>query len=141
MAVPSNTIQAFDVLVDGIRNIRTLQRDMANNAVTWKTMAQAQSPDVATIASYMNNAAQSYNNRLVYVTNLVANTALWNRVKAIWAILGGTVAEFSAVTNPLQAVASQLGPADKSSYAAIISACDQILAAIPLPDSAFAPGY
>ena len=133
MAVPVTALHILRLLLQADQNLSGLQRDMRNNATTWKAMAQAQSVPLPTLAQFMNDAATEYQKRLGWITTAQADTANWTKLSTMFATLGGTAADFNQTVNPLNAVANQLGPADKSTYAAIITACDQILAAINAP--------
>lgn len=135
MAIASNPMHAFRILNQCMTNLVQLQRDVRSNAAAWKSMAQGQTQPIVTIAGFMTTAAAAYSTRLGWLDALQANTSLWNRVRTIWTVLGGTAADFNDIVTPLRAVANQLPLADKSSYAAIITACDQILAAVDAPDT------
>ena len=133
MAIPTTALHILRVMLQAEQNLSGLQRDMRNNAISWKTSAQAQNLPVETLAQYMNDAAKAYQSRLAWLSTLQADSANWTKIGAMWALLGGTAADFSGIITPLTAVANQLGPIDKSNYAAIISACNQIIAAINAP--------
>jgi hypothetical protein len=133
MAIPVTKLHILRVLLQVDTNLSQLQRDMRNNAIAWKAMAQSQSVPLATLQGYMNDAAAAYSARLSWMTTLQADTANWNSLVAMWQLLGGTSSEFTSVVSPLQAVATQLPMVDKSTYAACISVCDQITAAINAP--------
>ena len=132
MAIPVTNLNILYVMLQCQQNLNGLQRDMRNNALTWLAQAQAQSVPVATLAGFMNNAAASYQNRLGWLTTLEADPN-WPAIGAMWGKLGGTAQDFSNVITPLTAVVNQLGPVDKSTYAAIITACNEIIAAINAP--------
>jgi hypothetical protein len=133
MAIPVTAVHILRLLIQAEQNLSGLQRDMRNNALTWKVSAQAQSVPLATLASYMNDSATSYQQRLAWITTAQADTANWAKLGAMWNLIGGTAADFSDMLTPLNAVANQLGPAPKATYAAIIGICDQIIAAINAP--------
>lgn len=133
MAVPVTQLHILRVMLQADQNLSGLQKDMRQNAQTWLAMAQAQSPDMATLAGFMNSAAASYQTRLAWVSTIQADGTNWPKIQAMAALLGIVAADFSSVINPLTAVANQLGPADKSTFAAIITACNSIIAAIPAP--------
>ncbi len=132
MAIPTTALHIFRVMGQA-QQLVTLQIDIRNNALTWKAMAQAQNPPVATLRGYMNDAAVSYQTRLGWLVTAQADAENWARLSAMWASLGGTGQDFSDMTTPLAAVANQLGPATKNTYAQIIGICDQITAAINAP--------
>jgi hypothetical protein len=133
MAVPVTAIHVLRMLLQADQNLSGLQGDMRANAITWKAAAQAQSQPVATLAQWMNDAATAYQTRLGWIATAQADAVLWPLLSSMWAKLGGTAADFNSVTTPLKAVADQLGPVAKGSYAQIIAACDQIIAAVPAP--------
>lgn len=133
MAIPVTSIDILGLVLQANQNLRNLQRDMRNNALSWRASAVAQSAPVQILAQYMNAAATAYQTRLGWIATAQADSTNWALVSAMWTKLGGTAADFSNKVNPLTAVANQLGPIDKSTYIAIISACDQILAAVNAP--------
>lgn len=133
MAVPVTQLQVLRLMLQIEQNLNGLQRDFRANAASWKASVQAQNIDPATLAQYMNDAAGSYQTRLGWLAALQADNANWTKVVALWTILGGTGADFTALMTPFNAVANQLCPADKSTYAKIVAVCDQILAAINAP--------
>jgi len=133
MAVPVTQLQILRLILQIEQNLNGLQLDFRNNAISWKASATAQNPDVATLAKWMNDAALSYQSRLSWLPELQLNATAWSKAAALWTIIGGTNAEFTSLLAPFNAVANQLGPADKTTYAKIIAVCDQILAAIDAP--------
>ncbi|HRF10954.1 MAG TPA: hypothetical protein PLR37_02290 [Candidatus Accumulibacter phosphatis] len=135
MAVPYTRLQALKLLLQIERNLNGLQFDFRANATTWKAAAQAQSIPRATLESQMNSAAAAYQERLGWLGTLQANGAVWSVVADLWTTIGGTGAEFNDLMTPFNAVANGLGPADKSTYAKIVTACNQILATIDAPPS------
>ncbi len=133
MSIPVTGLNILAVMLQCQQNLNGLQKDMRNNALTWKAMAQAQTTPAATVAGYMNDAATAYQTRLGWLDTLQADSPNWTKISAMWTALGGTAADFSAVTAPLKAVATQLGPVAKTTYAQQIAACDQIIAAVNAP--------
>lgn len=133
MTIPVTNLHILRLMLQIEQNLSGLQRDMRNNALSWQATATAQSLPVAVLAQYMNDAAASYQTRLSWLTTLEADAANWAKVGAMWALIGGTDADFTNLITPITAVANQLGPIDKSSYASILSACSQIIAAINAP--------
>ncbi|MBK6414072.1 hypothetical protein [Sphingopyxis sp.] len=133
MSVPVTQLQILRLLLQVEKNLNGLQVDFRSNATTWKAQAQAQSLPVATLAGYMNDAATAYQARLGWVDTLRDNTTAWPMVRDLWLILGGTASDFADLMSPFKTVANSLGPADKSSYAKIVTICNQILAGIDAP--------
>ena len=132
MAVPVTQVGILRALLQIERNLTNTQRDMRNNATAWRSMALAQSAPVLTLAGFMNSAALAYQTKLGWLPTLQANPE-WPRIAALYTTMGGTGQEFTDMMTPLNAVANQLGPVPKTTYAEIISACDQIIAAINPP--------
>jgi len=132
MAVPVTQIGILRVLLQVQSNLSGLQKNMRDNAQTWRTSALAQSIPIATLAGFMNSAAAAYQARLGWLPVLQVNPE-WPRIRDLYITIGGTVQEFNDMLTPLNAVADQLGLAPKASYAEIISVCDQIIAAINAP--------
>lgn len=133
MTIPVTQLHILRMLLQADQNLSGLQGDMRNNAITWRALAVAQTQSVATLAQWMNDAATQYQTRLAWVTTVQADAVIWPKLAALWALLGGTNADFNNVTTPLKAVADQLGPAAKATYAQIIGVCDQITTAINAP--------
>lgn len=133
MTIPVTQLHILRMLLQADQNLSGLQGDMRNNAITWRAAAQAQAQPAATLAQWMNDAAGEYQRRLGWISTAQADAVIWPKLSALWALLGGTGADFSNVTTPLKAVADQLGPIAKGTYPQIISACDQIIAAINAP--------
>lgn len=135
MTVPFTKLHALRLLGQVESNLTGLQRDMRQNAQAWKAMAQAQSPNAATIAGYMNTAAAAYQTRLGWLGTLKANTVVWAALADMWAFLGGTNQDFQDLIDPITTVANGIGPANKNTFAQIIAGCDQILNLIDAPVS------
>lgn len=133
MTIPVTNLHILRLMLQIEQNLSGLQRDMRNNALTWKASATAQSLPVANLATYMNDAAMSYQSRLGWLTTLQADAGNWAKVAAMWAMLGGTGQDFSDMMTPINAVANQLGPATKNTYTQISAICDQITTAINAP--------
>lgn len=133
MAIPLTAIHILRVLLQAEHNLSGLQRDMLSNANAWKKGVQAQSTPVDTIATWMNDAAASYQSRLGWLDTLQANTVAWTKLSAMWNLLGGTNTDFSNLITPLRAVADQLGPAAKTTYAQQLGICNYIIANVDAP--------
>jgi len=132
VAVPVTQVGILRALLQIERNLSNTQRDMRNNALNWRQLALAQSIPIVTLAGFMNSAAISYQTKLGWVDAIQLNPE-WPRIRDLYILMGGTLQEVSDLMTPLNAVATQLGPAAKTTYAEIISACDQIINAINAP--------
>lgn len=114
---------------------RNLARDINQNAVAWAAAAQAQSVPLSTLAQYVTNAGASYRNIIAQANAfLAANPAA---ATAACALIGATLADLNAYAAPLSTVANGIATADLSSYAKIITACNQIVAAVPMPPTLY----
>lgn len=133
MAIPVTQLHILRLLMQADQNLSGLQGDMRSNAITWRAAAVAQSTPAAMLAQWMNDAATAYQTRLAWIATAQADAVIWPKLSALWTLMGGTAADFNNVTTPLKAVADQLGPAAKGTYAQIIGVCDQIIAAINAP--------
>lgn len=131
--------QAFDnlqLLLQMLQATRNLARDMVQNANTHKAMANAQSPDVVKLGQFVTDAAASYSRILSTAKTWAQNNNA--QATAAVALIGATMADLNAYTAPLQTAITALSGADVSTYAAIIAACNNVLATVPSPNSVFA---
>jgi hypothetical protein len=133
MAIPVTQLHILRLLLQCDVNLSGVQRDMRSNAATWNAAAQTQAQPVATIAQWMNDAALAYGKRLGWVDSLLADTTTWPKVSALWALLGGSSADFTNITTPLHSVVDQIGPASKASYADLIAVCTTITSSVDAP--------
>lgn len=130
--------QAFDnlnLLLQIQQATRNLAKNMRDNANTHIAMASAASPDVATLGAFVHDSANSYLNILSTARTWVTN----NNAQAAAAVglIGATLADLNTYVAPLQSAATALSTADVSTYAAIIAACNALLAAVPAPNTVF----
>lgn len=133
MSVPITTAHGLSLVLQIVQNLTGLQRDMRTNAAAWRAAAQSQSQPVETISAWMLSAASSYQTRLGWLPALQSKADVWQVVSAAWSAIGGTSSELTALTSPFESAASVLLSSDKSSHAAIVVVCDQILAEIDAP--------
>lgn len=135
MAIPLTRLHKARV-VDQIRqNLVGLQQDMVRNAKSHKTMAAAQSPPRATLAVFVLDSATEYLRRLQWVIDLQNDPTRKARMIEILTSMGWTEADIVDVVVPLRQAAIALRDASKNTYAQIVAACDQLLAAVDAPDS------
>lgn len=135
MAVPQTKLHANRVLDQIMNNVVGLQRDIASNAQTWLAMANAQSPDVATIAAFMNDAAASYLTRIQWGQDIIDTPAKLTILNATLGRIGLVLTDVTDITTALSSAATQIAGANKNNYAQIITVCNAIIAGINLPDS------
>lgn len=135
MSISTTKLHVLRLILQGVNNLVGLQRDMLNNAQSWSAMATAQNPPLATLQGYIRSAQAAYATRLAQIAAIQADATNWPLITAMWTQLGGTAADFTGIYTPLSTVTTQLGSADISSYAAIITGCNEIIAAVPAPVS------
>lgn len=132
------SVQSFDnfaLLIQMMQASRNLEKTMRDNANTHIAMAQAQSPALATLTGFVNSCAATYLANLSTARTWVQN----NNAQATAAVglIGATLADLNNYTSPLQTAATALQNADKSTYAAIITACNALLSSVGAPASIF----
>lgn len=135
MAFTGNGLENIRLVQQAVRVIVGLASNMVNNANTHINHATAQDIPVATLAQAVNDCAAQYQTSLNQL-----NTALTtdpNKTK----LLDGLARQNCASTditgpgNTMMNAANALAAADKSTYAAIITACNNLIAAVPKPAS------
>lgn len=135
MAVPQTKLHANRVLDQIMNNVVGLQRDMFNNAQTHRAMAVAQSPAIATLRQFVNDAAASYLTRIQWGQDIIDTPAKLTILQNTVARIGLEVSDITDITNALKTEALALQAAAKNTFAQVITACDTLLANINLPDS------
>lgn len=130
MAVPLTNLDKFRVFFQITNNICQLQANIRSNVTTWKAMAQAQSPALGTLQNFMHDGANAWLTRLGWVDTLRANPTKRQHIIDVLNDLGINEADIVDKVTAMQSVATQLSGAPLASYAACITACDGILAAV-----------
>jgi hypothetical protein len=127
MAIGINFLDAFDVFLQIQQNLRGLQKDMRQNATTWKAMAQAQNPPVGTLRQFMADAGAAYSTRLGWVSTLRNDATKRQRLLDILGKLDIPEQDVIDKAAALSAIATQLQGATLNNYTQITNACDGIL--------------
>lgn len=128
MATPLTLLHKWRV-VDQIRILLTnLQRDMIKNATVHKAMAQAQSPPLATLQTFVADTASSYLQKTQWIIDLRNDPVKKQRFLDALATMNWPEADVIDVLASLRNVAVQMSVAPRSTYAEIVTLCDQILA-------------
>ena len=135
MAIPVTAIHKRRIITQIENNITGLQRDMVQNALTHKTMAQAQSPSVEVLATFVTDAAIQYVRRLQWIIDLRTNATRRQRLIDMLTSAGWTEQEVIDTVQALRQPAIALRDAPKTTYAEITTACDTLLAVVDLPES------
>ena len=130
--------QAFDnfsLLLQIQQATRGMAQSMIVNANTHIAMANAQSPNLATLQGYVNAVAANY--AAIVAQGTTFTTANQVQMTAACAIIGATLTDLGNYSAPLTSAITALKNADKSSYAAIITSCQALLATVPIPATIF----
>ena len=135
MPVTLSNFQKRRVFQQVEQNLVGLQRDMARNAATWKAMATAQNPPVATLRTFMNDAAAEYLKRLQWIIDLRNDAAKRQRLLDILATQGINETEIVTYVTELRNAAIALRDAPKGGYPAMTAACDALLLSVDAPES------
>lgn len=135
MAFTGNGLENIRLVQQAVRTIVDYATNMRNNAQTHIAMANAQSPDLATLTSYVNDCATSYQTQLGRLTTALTVDPTKTKLLDGLARLNCGAADISGPGNTMKIAADALAAADKSTYAAIITACNNLLAAVPAPAS------
>ena len=98
-------------------------------------MAAAQSPDVPTLRTYLNDCAAQYLRRLQWLIDLRADPVRRQKMVDVLTAMGWTEDDIVNVATPLRQAAVALQNAPRANYAQIITACDALLADVNAPDS------
>lgn len=135
MAVPQTKLHANRVLDQIMNNVVGLQRDMRNNAATHRAMAVAQSPVIATLRTFMNDAAAAYLSRIQWEQDIVDTPAKVAILNNTLARVGLVLADITDVMSALKTESLALQSATKNTFAQVITACDTMIANVNLPES------
>lgn len=135
MAVRVTAIHKRRIINQIEQNLTGLQRDMVNNAKMHKEMAVAQSPDVATLSTFVQDCALEYLRRLQWVIDLRNNPVRRQRLLDMIASAGWVEQDVIDYVQDLRQAAIALRDAPRTTYAEITAACDTLLASVPLPES------
>jgi hypothetical protein len=135
MAITHTSFHTFRIVTQLMDNLVGMQANLRRNAQRWAAMATAQSPDIATLATYMHDGATTCQTRLSWILTYKNTSPNWPAVTAMFAALGGNIAEATTLYAQLKAVADQLANASITSYAQATTACNSILANVQAPDT------
>lgn len=135
MPITLSSLQKRRVFQQVEKNLVGLQLDMYQNAQTWKAMATAQNPPVATLRTFMNDGAAAYLTRLQWIIDLRNDANRRQRLLDILATQGINETEIVTYVTELRNAAIALRDAPKGGYAAMTTACDALLASVDAPES------
>ncbi len=135
MAIPQTKLHANRVLEQIMDNVIGLQRDMRNNAIAHRAMALAQSPALATLQSFVNDAAAAYLVRIGWGESIINTPAKLTILNNTLSRIGLVLTDITDVTDALKSAALQIQSANKNTYAQIVTVCDAVIAGVNLPDS------
>jgi hypothetical protein len=135
MPIPQTRLHANRVLEQIMTNVVGLQRDMLQNAQAHRAMAVTQSPDIATLRQFVNDAAAAYLTRLEWGKSIVNTPAKLTILNNTLGRVGLVLTDITAITDGLEDEAMALQEASKNTFAEIIAACDDVIANVNLPES------
>ncbi len=111
-----------------------MQRDMRDNAESWKIISTGETVPINEIANFMELSRATWQKRLDDINNFQTNEPIeFPKVVAMYEKLGGTTQDFNDTKSPLQTVVTQMQSAPKTTYAELITICDQIMATVDKP--------
>lgn len=135
MSIPITNLQK-DRIVDQIsRNLIGLQTDVRNNAIAHKAMANAQSPDLATLQSFVTDCIAEYQRRLKWCSDLRADPVRKQRLVDALTDRGWVEADVTDIFDALSVIITALSVTSRKSYLEISVACDATIASTNPPDS------
>lgn len=133
MTIPLTNLHKNRVC-DQIRQLlMNTQRDLRNNALAHKAMAQAQSPSLATLQGFVSACALTYLANLQLIIDLRADPVKRQRLLDAIGLMGWTETDITDVVTSLRQAAIGLRDAPRTSYVEISSACDSLLAFVDAP--------
>lgn len=133
MTMPVTKLHILRVLLQIDTNLTQLQRDIYQNAQSWLAAAQGQTQPLATIQSAITSAVAEYNRRLGWVATFAQDATNWPAVTTMLGVLGGSASEEQSYFTALQNAVNAIAAADVSTYAAIVTGCNSLMSAVPLP--------
>lgn len=135
MAITITSIHKRRIIGQIEANLTGLQRDMRTNAVAHKAMAQAQSPDLATLQKFVTDAANEYLRRLQWVIDLRADPVKRQRLLDMLTSAGWVEQEIIDYVTELRNVAVALRDANLTTYTRIANVCQAVIDAVDAPES------
>jgi hypothetical protein len=135
MAITQTRLHASRV-VDQIRqNLTNLQIAMRRNAETHKAMAQAQSPSLSVLQTFVADCATRYLGNIQWIADLRADATRRTRMLNALTLMGWDESDIVDVATDLRNAALALQAAPINTYAEIIAACDAVIATVDAPES------
>jgi hypothetical protein len=135
MPIPLTNLHKGRIVEQISQNLVGLQNDIRRNAQAHKSMALAQSPDLATLQSFISDCVAEYLKRCKWIIDLRADPSRKARLLDALTKYGWTEADIVDVLTPMRAAVITLRDAPRTTYAQIISACDAVIVAVEPPDS------
>lgn len=135
MAFTGNGLEDIRLVQQAVQLIVNYAANMRSNANTHIAMANAQSPDLTTLAGFVSSAASEYQRLLDLLQTAVTTDPTKTKLLDGLARMNCVSTDITTPGTAMINAADALAAADKSSYAAIIAACNNLLAAVPQPAS------
>lgn len=135
MATIRTKLHLFRVADQIRQTLINTHRDMVTNATIHRAMAVAQSPALTALQTFVRDAALAYLVHLQWIIDLRNDPVKEARLLTVLGLMGWTEADVVDVVTALRQAAIALRDAPQTTYAQIITACDQLLVAVEKPDS------
>jgi hypothetical protein len=135
MSIATSAFHDQRVVAQFTQNLVGLQKDIASNCAAHLAMAQAQSPNLATLQTFIADCVTQYNRRAQWMTDWQADSTKIARLQAALARIGMTIQDIIDLAQPMRAAVIAFNSAPKTSYAEIVSACNALGAAVNMPPS------
>lgn len=126
MPTPVTKLHGHRLMQQTLTALLNVQTNLVGNATKHKQMAQAQSPDIDTLRTFVNDCASMYLRNIKFVTDGLASDKKQRMLQAG----GWAEKDVTDLTNHLFAAAQMLQNAPKETYAEIVASCDQVLATV-----------
>jgi hypothetical protein len=133
MATPVTQLHMLRLMLQLEQNVSGLQNDIRRNAKTWAEAVASASVPVETLAQWMTDTANAYALRLQWMSDFKNDPVNAPKLQAMWLLLGGTLEDVTAITDPLTTAVTSLVMMPKTTYAEIIALCDLLTSSIDAP--------
>lgn len=135
MAFTGNGLENIRLVQQAVQLIVNYAANMRQNAQSHIAMAQAASPDLATVQGYVRGCAAEYQRMLGDLQTAVTTDPTKTKLLDGLARLNCASADITTPGTAMIAAANALATADLSSYATIVTACNALISAVPQPAS------
>jgi hypothetical protein len=136
--IPITKLHLARVFEQMQRNLINLQNDLRRNATAHKQMALAQSPDLVTLQTFINDGILQYLRRLKWVADHLSDVERKKSLLNYIAAFGIEEKDITDLSVALHSAVVVLSNTKRSTYTEIVEACDVLLASVNAPESLWA---